>query len=56
MKTSREVYNEITKKYGPFPFPLRSLSDEKKAKMTIRECASHGLVTPYNVYQEKEGE
>ncbi|KAG9296628.1 hypothetical protein G9A89_002899 [Geosiphon pyriformis] len=56
MKTSREVFNEVREKFGSFPFPLRSLADEKKARMGIVECASHGLVSAYDVYQEKEDE
>ncbi|CAG8524148.1 16492_t:CDS:2, partial [Acaulospora colombiana] len=56
MKTSRIVFSEISQKFGSFPFPLRALGDEKKARMGIVECSNHSLVTPYDVYQEKEGE
>ncbi|PKY13358.1 proliferation-associated protein 1 [Rhizophagus irregularis] len=56
LKASRLVYNEISQTFGSFPFPLRALSDEKKAKMGIIECTKHSLVAPYEVYQEKEGE
>ncbi|CAG8440767.1 16005_t:CDS:2 [Acaulospora morrowiae] len=56
IKTSRAVFAEISQKFGSFPFPLRALGDEKKARMGIVECSKHGLVTPYDVYQEKEGE
>ena len=47
--------SEIRSKFGTFPFPLRALSDEKKARMGIPECSKHALVVPYNVFQEKEG-
>ena len=30
-------------------FNLRSLADEKKAKMGINECVNHGLITPFPV-------
>jgi len=55
LKASRLVYSEISQTFGSFPFPLRALADEKKAKMGINECAKHFLVSPYEVYQEKEG-
>ncbi|CAG8651191.1 12451_t:CDS:2 [Cetraspora pellucida] len=56
IKTSRLIFNEISQKFGTFPFPLRALEDEKKARLGIAECASHALVTPYDVYQGKEGD
>ncbi|CAG8512558.1 11890_t:CDS:2 [Ambispora gerdemannii] len=56
MKTSREVLNEIRVKFGSFPFPLSLLTDEKKARLGIQECATHELVSSYHVYQEKEDE
>lgn len=55
IKTSRIVFKEISQKFGSFPFTLRALEDEKKARMGIVECTNHSLVTPYDVYQEKEG-
>lgn len=33
MKTSRETYSEIVKKAGAFPFPLRILENETRAKL-----------------------
>lgn len=56
MKTSRSVYSEITAKYGLFPFNLRDLADEKRARMGIQECAKHEVVSSYPIYHEKEGE
>lgn len=55
MKTSRSVYSEITAKYGLFPFNLRDLADEKRARMGIQECAKHEVVSSYPIYHEKEG-
>jgi len=55
LKASRLVYKEISQTFGSFPFPIRALEDEKKARMGILECAKHQLVTPYDIYQEKEG-
>jgi curved DNA binding protein len=68
MKTSREVLSEVTKRFGELGFSLRyvspaagtntarSLEDERKARMGIVECQSHGLVTPYPVLYEKDPE
>ncbi|CAG8789270.1 26293_t:CDS:2, partial [Racocetra persica] len=33
IKTSRLIFNEISQKFGTFPFPLRALEDEKKARL-----------------------
>ncbi|WFD43236.1 methionyl aminopeptidase [Malassezia psittaci] len=49
MATSRKVYSEIQKKAGAFPFNLRALEDEKRARMGVQECANHNLVTPFEV-------
>jgi hypothetical protein len=56
MKTSRAFLSEAEKKYGLFPFSLRSFEDEKKARLGVIECANHDLMEPYPVYYEKENE
>ncbi|KTW25898.1 DNA-binding protein, 42 kDa [Pneumocystis carinii B80] len=56
LKASRKVFTEIQKKFGPFPFTIRALEDEKKARMGIIECANHNLFLPYKSMYEKEGE
>jgi len=56
MKTSREFYSKVSKQYGSMPFNLRTMEDEKKARMGVVECASHRLVEPFQVLYEKEGE
>lgn len=55
MATSRKVLSEIQAKAGSFPFSLRDMSDERKAKMGIVECAKHKTVLPYDVAYEREG-
>ena len=30
MKTSREFFSKVSKQFGPMPFNLRSMDDEKK--------------------------
>lgn len=56
LKTSRTLFTQIQKKYGSFPFTIRVLEDEKKARMGIAECATHNLFLPYDCVYEKEGE
>jgi len=56
MKASRQVLTEINKAYPTTLFSLRSLSDEKVARMGIVECLSHDLVSPYPVLFEKDGD
>jgi len=55
MKASRAIFNEINSKYPTFPFSLRSLSEEKKAKLGITELLTHNLVVSYPVLYEREG-
>jgi len=56
MKASRAIFSEVEKKFDTMCFNLRSLADEKKAKMGINECVNHGLITPFPVLFEKEDE
>jgi curved DNA binding protein len=56
MKASRAIFSEVEKKFDTMCFNLRSLDDEKKAKMGINECVNHGLITPFPVLFEKEDE
>jgi len=56
MKASRAFYSEVDKRFGNMPFTLRSLEDEKKAKMGVIECINHKIVEPFHVLYEKEGE
>lgn len=54
-QASREVLNDITKRFPTFPFTLRDM-DEKKARFGIIELRDHELVQPYPVLHEKENE
>ncbi|KAI8903286.1 peptidase M24, structural domain-containing protein [Gorgonomyces haynaldii] len=53
MKTSRMVFSQIIKECGTMAFSLDQLGDEKKARMGISECESHGLVTGYHVVKDE---
>merc|ERR1711973_908892 len=56
MKTSRALFSEVSTKCGSMPFCLRSLEDEKKARMGVVECVSHKLLEPFHVLYEKPSE
>lgn len=56
MKASRQFLSETDKKFGLMPFSLRLLEDEKKAKMGVVECVKHGLMQPFGVLFDREGE
>ncbi|KAI0671777.1 proliferation-associated protein 1 [Trametes maxima] len=49
MKTSRAVFSEVQKKAGAFPFNIRWLEDEKRARLGLQEAVQHNLVKPYEV-------
>jgi methionine aminopeptidase len=46
----------VTAKYDTMGFNLRYFEDEKKARLGIAECSNHGLLTPFPVLYEKDGE
>ena len=56
MKTSRVFFSEVCNKFTMMPFTLRAFEDEKQAKLGVVECVKHGLLEPYNVLWDKEGE
>ena len=43
------MFSEVQKKAGAFPFNIRILEDEKKARMGLQEACQHALVKPYEV-------
>ena len=49
MKTSRLIFSEVQKKAGAFPFNIRSLADENRARLGLQEAVQHALVKPYDV-------
>lgn len=56
VKASRSLFNEINKKFPTFPFSLRELSDEKNARLGIRECITHELLSSYPILSENKGD
>ncbi|KAJ1996401.1 hypothetical protein GGI25_000465 [Coemansia spiralis] len=55
-KVGRMAYSEISKKFGNFPFALRSCEDERKARMGLIECTKMGVVQAFDVQEEKPTE
>jgi len=56
LKASRYLLQQINRKAPVFPFTLRSIDDERQARMGVSEMASHGMVEPYPVLFEKDRE
>lgn len=56
IKASRALYSEISKKFPTLPFTLRSIEDERQAKLGLRECIQHELISPYPVLFERSGQ
>eukprot|EP00049_Salpingoeca_infusionum_P017860 m.354681 g.354681 ORF g.354681 m.354681 type:complete len:396 (+) comp17080_c0_seq1:104-1291(+) len=56
LKNSRQLYAEATSRFRSMPFTLRAFESETKARMGLRECLEHGLLEPYDVIEEKQGE
>ncbi|EIE26136.1 proliferation-associated protein 1 [Coccomyxa subellipsoidea C-169] len=55
LKASRSIFSEINKKHPTMPFTTRGL-DSKQSRLGILECLNHGLLHPYPVLHEKNGE
>merc|ERR1712200_233607 len=56
LQTSREFFSKVSKQHGTMPFNIRTMDDEKKARMGVVECVTHKLVEPFQVLYESEGE
>lgn len=60
MKASRQLLNEVNRSSPVFPFTLRGIvpddPENKVARLGIGEMQSHGLVIPYPVLYEKDGQ
>jgi len=54
LAASKYLFNIISK--NTYPFSLANIPEQSKAKMGVIELVNHGLVTPYPVLYEKQGE
>jgi curved DNA binding protein len=56
IKSARAFFTEVNKKYPTLPFSIRGFEDTTAAKVGVKECLAHDLLTPYPVLVEKAGE
>ncbi|KAJ3069834.1 Proliferation-associated protein 2G4 [Podochytrium sp. JEL0797] len=54
--SARATFSNIKNNFGAFPFAISNFEDESKAKLGLIECEKNGLVEPYRVCYEQEGE
>jgi methionine aminopeptidase len=56
ISSARQFFSEVNKKYPTLPFSIRSFENSTMAKVGVKECLNHDLITPYPVLVEKAGE
>ena len=55
-KSARAFFATVNKKFPTLPFSIRSFEDTTMAKVGVKECLEHDLLTSYPVLVEKHGE
>ena len=53
---ARSLVAQVDKSFSTFPFSLRQLEDERTARLGLKECLEHELVTPLPTMVEKPGD
>lgn len=56
IKSARAFFSEVNKKFPTLPFAIRAIEDSTSAKVGVKECVAHDLLTAYPVLVEKNGE
>lgn len=56
LQKARAFFTEVNKKYPTLPFSIRGFEDSTGAKVGVKECVAHDLLTAYPVFIEKAGE
>ena len=56
IKSSRAFFAEVNKRFPTLPFSIRAFEDAVGAKVGVKECVEHDLITGYPVLTEKAGE
>lgn len=55
LRSSRLAITDVQKKAGPFPFSVKILEDQRRARMALKEPMDHGLIDSYDVVYERDG-
>jgi curved DNA binding protein len=56
LQKSRAFFTEVNKRFPTLPFAIRAFEDPVGAKVGVKECLDHDLLTAYPVLTEKAGE
>ncbi len=56
MKSAREFFVEVNKRFPTLPFSIRAMQNQTAAKVGVRECLNHDMLVPYPVLSERAGE
>jgi curved DNA binding protein len=56
IKSSRAFFAEVNKRFPTLPFAIRAFQDPVGAKVGVKECVEHDLISGYPVLTEKAGE
>jgi curved DNA binding protein len=56
LQKSRAFFTEVNKRFPTLPFAIRAFEDPVGAKVGVKECIDHDLLTGYPVLTEKPGE
>jgi curved DNA binding protein len=56
LQKSRAFFTEVNKRFPTLPFAIRAFEDPVGAKVGVKECVDHDLLTGYPVLTEKTGE
>ena len=56
LQKARTFFSEVNKKYPTLPFSINGFEDQVGAKVGVKECVNHDMLSPYPVLTDKPGE
>lgn len=56
MERARAFFSAVNRNYPTLPFSIADFEDATMAKIGVKECLEHDLLTEYPVLEEKSGE